>query len=186
MIILAIAFLITTTSGCVSPTFVLKEKPSLIQEIGRNQNPPEVAIRVEWQVNGEPEHDEDLLKFVERRIRTTIKNTGVFVPVGSNPSNYLLFRINNRADIGAATKKGLLHGITFGGVEVQSVDNYDATLTVVLDGNSTTVNVAHEMYGIFGNPDKGGSMEAVAGDLIRQLVIEALYKYQLAAKMGVG
>ena len=174
--------LILAGTGClgvksyVDPQF----RDATYQSIKPMEAPKLVTITVEFQVNGKPNKQQQVV--VRRKVVRVLTATRVFVEAkgpSTEPPAELRVVVNNVGDIGAAVGKGFATGLTFGLAGSHVVDGYELTATYTpVNGNPVIRTYKHAIHSTIGAHSAPKGMEPVPlVDAFDQVVEEMLLNF---------
>ena len=165
---------LTVLTGCMTPrSFVDPTYPKVsYDDVQKRETPLRLKLSVEFQRNGQhySSVDQKLLDNTERVLRAS----GVITPDADGGDGEIHVVVNNIADMGAATAKGLKLGVTFGLAGTIATDAYEMSVTMTVHGKTITRTEKHAIQSALGNTRIPEGMEVMPPDVAFQKVVEQM------------
>lgn len=142
-------------SGCVSTYRYVEtgHDKADYRELRHDQPPQPVRVQVEYQVNGQPHPQSNVLVFNE--VVRVLQRTNVLMPVSGDPGTTLKVLVDDQFDPATATSHGLTTGLTEGMSGMVVRDDYHFTLSLQgSDGKPRTGMYRHAIITVAGRAVK--------------------------------
>jgi len=189
MKILFIAITLLLIGGCVTPKSFLDPSIQKIsyEDIQKRSEPLKLKLLVEFQVNGEHSPAADLI--LKYNAELTLRGTGVIVPVDDQADGEIKVVVNNFVDKAKAFAKGAGSGATFGIVGTTVLDAYEMTVSITVNGKSTSQTVTkHGIYSIIGSGTPPNGIASVHPNVafarvVKQMLLRVIQEMQSAGEL---
>lgn len=181
---MAVCFFGLAASGCVTPAAYVENghDKADYRELNARNPPTPVRVVAEFRVNGQPRPEVNNAVFNE--VVKVLQQTRMLQPVSGNAPLTLNVRVDDVADLDAASRQGWTSGLTEGLIGHVTRDDYHFTYSLTGAGRAPETGLyQHAMLTVSGRvapPSYGqahSSNEAFS-IIVKQSVLEYLHDFQ--------